>query len=368
MIKVLITDDSPVVSGYLKYIFSSDPEMEVVGTASNGEEAVALVRELKPDVVTMDIHMPRMDGFEATRQIMETTPVPIVICSASWNPEEVDKTFRTMEAGAVAALEKPQGMAHPDSQQSVQELVKTVKSMYGIKLVRRWNRARKKETPPPQETGNAIRSTKRSVDSTPSLPSKGVRVIAVGASTGGPPVLETILSSLPAAFDTPIVIAQHMPEVFTKSMAKRLDDLCGQRVVHAESGMPIHKGWVFLAPGGRHTHVEKTRLAHYHIRVGDDPETAVYRPSVDALLSSAARATASRSLGVVLTGIGDDGVNGARAIHAAGGTILHQSEPTCVVYGMPKAVAGANISTAALSPADVGRALAALAGGTAAAA
>ena len=355
-IRALVVDDSAFMRRAIKQMLESDREIEVVGVARDGREGLRFAKELEPDVITLDIEMPEMDGLTALRFIMREAPTQVLMLS-SLTTEGSVASLQALKLGAADVLAKDASQFSANITK-IQDRLLTVVRQLGRSRNRRAATATPKGSVPTPAAAGALPSFRRGQ----------FDLVCIGASTGGPPVLETILSSLPAAFDTPIVIAQHMPEVFTKSMAKRLDDLCGQRVVHAESGMPIHKGWVFLAPGGRHTHVEKTRLAHYHIRVGDDPETAVYRPSVDALLSSAARATASRSLGVVLTGIGDDGVNGARAIHAAGGTILHQSEPTCVVYGMPKAVAGANISTAALSPADVGRALAALAGGTAAAA
>ncbi|MCJ7813240.1 response regulator, partial [bacterium] len=194
MIRVLITEDSPVVRGYLEYILNSDPDIEVVGTARDGKEAVRMVSTIRPDVITMDIHMPEMDGFEATRKIMETHPVPIVIVSASWNPEEVDKTFRTMEAGAVAALEKPRGMGHPQSEASVKELIQTVKLMSEVKVVRRSARHRII-----QSDSTVLQEKEKSTIK----PSPNIKIVIMGASTGGPLVLQTILSSLPRNFPIP---------------------------------------------------------------------------------------------------------------------------------------------------------------------
>jgi two-component system chemotaxis response regulator CheB len=193
-------------------------------------------------------------------------------------------------------------------------------------------------------------------------------LVCIGSSTGGPPVLETLIGSLPPTFDTPIVIAQHMPELFTRSMATRLNDMCSQSVHQADEGKPIHKRSIYIAPGGSNTQIVKQGLARHRLYVGPEPLDAVYKPSVNALFSSAAAASGSRTLAIVLTGIGDDGMLGARDLHAKGGIILAQSEPTCVVYGMPKAVASANLAKACLTPAELGRALASLAGAPAAAA
>jgi two-component system chemotaxis response regulator CheB len=186
MIKVLIVEDSQVVRDFLTYILSSDPDIHVIGTASNGEEAIQAVRDRRPDVVTMDINMPKMDGFEATRIIMETTPTPIVIVSASWDPKEVERTFRAMEAGALAAVRKPVGVAHPDYKDQAKELTQAVKLMSEVKVVRRRLQVKLK---------NAVLAVSPFTEPASKIPD--VKVVAIGASTGGPPVIETILSGLP---------------------------------------------------------------------------------------------------------------------------------------------------------------------------
>ena len=194
MIKVLIVEDSQVVRDFLTYILSSDPAIQIIGTASNGEEAIQAVRDKRPDVVTMDIIMPKMDGFEATRIIMETTPTPIVIVSASWDPKEVEKTFRAMEAGALAAVRKPVGVTHPDYKNQAKELIQTVKLMSEVKVIKRRPQERKSVAISRESTAGMI------APATPDL-----KVVAIGASTGGPPAIEAILSGLPKDFPAPLL-------------------------------------------------------------------------------------------------------------------------------------------------------------------
>ncbi len=332
MIKVLITDDSPVVRGYLKYILSSDKDIQVIGEARNGKEAVERVQEEKPDVVTMDIHMPQMDGFEATRRIMETNPVPIVICSASWNPEEVDKTFRTMEAGAVAALEKPRGMGHPDSDSSVKTLLRTVKAMADVKVVRRWSKKKREQHPPrpvspsPQPARQVSRTVVPAV-----LPSKGIQVVAIGASTGGPMALQTILSGLPADFKVPVLIVQHIAPGFLAGLGSWLTTSTGYQVVVPEDGEAMIPGTAYLAPDDFQLGVR----GEHKILLRQDPPENNLRPAVSYLFRSVAEKYGKNSLGVLLTGMGKDGAAELKQIADAGGITIAQDKATSIVHGMP---------------------------------
>lgn len=325
MIKVLITDDSPVVRGYLKYILGSDDSIEVIGLANNGLEAVDMVAEMKPDVVTMDIHMPRMDGFEATRKIMETNPVPIVICSASWNPEEVDKTFRTMEAGAVAALEKPRGMGHPDSDDSVRLLLRTVKAMADVKVVRRW--ARKKETGK-EKPQPAVTKEKRKAKQTGE---SEVEVVAIGASTGGPMALQTILSGLANSFSVPILIVQHIAPGFLAGLGTWLTNSTKYQVVVPEDGETLQAGKAYLAPDGYQLGVKKGNK----VSLRQDPPENNLRPAVSYLFRSVAEVYGKRGAGVILTGMGKDGAAELKLIADKGGLTIAQDKETAVVHGMP---------------------------------
>src|SRR3972149_4276895 len=212
MIKVLVVEDSPVVREFLVYILGSDPGIQVIGTANDGEQAVEAVARKRPDVITMDIHMPKLDGLEATRRIMETYPTPIVIVSGSTDPREVATTFRAIEAGAVAVLPRPAGIGHRDHEATAGELVQTVKLMSEVKVIKRWPKAwRQPEVPRPAEADRAQVEAKVKV-----------KVIAIGASTGGPPVLQTILAALPRDFPVPVLIVQHMAAGFTQGFVQWL--------------------------------------------------------------------------------------------------------------------------------------------------
>ena len=214
LIKVLVVEDSLVVREFLVHILGSDPSIRIVGTASNGEEAIEAVRRLQPDVVTMDIHMPKLDGLEATRRIMEIHPTPIVIVSGSSDPHDVAMTFRATEAGALAVLRRPAGIGHPDFEATARELVQVVKLMSEVKVVRRWSQARRDATMPrPPASSAGMRHVH--------APAK-IRVVALGASTGGPLVLQTILAGLPKDFTAPVLIVQHMAAGFVQGFVEWL--------------------------------------------------------------------------------------------------------------------------------------------------
>lgn len=322
MIKVLITEDSPVVRGYLKYILDSDPEIEVVGIACDGEEAVRMVNESKPDVVTMDIHMPKMDGYQATRRIMETSPVPIVICSASWNPEEVEKTFRTMEAGAVAALEKPRGPGHPESDSSVGELLRTVKLMSGVKVVRRWSPDRQKtaETVTPEKT----------VTVSPKIKSD-IKLVVVGSSTGGPLVLQTLLAGLPKNFPVPVVIVQHIASGFLLGLCEWLARTTNFPTRVPENGEKLLPGHAYLAP-------DKFQIAvdpQLRVVLTEDHSGQGLCPSVSHLFDSVANRFGKQVIGILLTGMGKDGSFELKRLHDLGAFTIAQDKATSVVHGMP---------------------------------
>jgi two-component system, chemotaxis family, protein-glutamate methylesterase/glutaminase len=324
MIKVLITEDSPVVRGYLKYILGSDPDIQVVGTAQDGEEAVRMVEIHKPDVVTMDIHMPKMDGFEATRKIMESNPVPIVIVSASWNPEEVDKTFRTMEAGAVAALEKPRGMGHPNSESSVKELVQTVKLMSEVKVVRRWSKYKGgkpavAETPKPAKPED------------PEVPRVDAQLLAIGASTGGPMVLQTILSLLPKDFPVPVVIVQHIALGFLAGLRDWLGRGSAMPVHIAEDRQQLAAGHVYLAPDGFQMGVDRYRK----VVLRKDVLNYTLCPSVSFMFRSVAESFGEKVVCVLLTGMGKDGAEEMKMIRDKGAVTVAQDQDSSVVHGMP---------------------------------
>lgn len=317
MIKVLIVEDSPVIREFLTDILSSDPGLHVIGVARNGEEAVAAVQELRPDVVTMDIHMPKVNGFDATRRIMQSDPVPIVIVSGSSTAEEVSTTFHALEAGALAVVRRPFGIAHPEHEQSRAELLQTVKLMSELKVVRRWQRT---APSPPARTTVSVVSAGREL-----------RLVAIGASTGGPLALQAILSRLPKDFPMPVVVVQHMAEGFIHGFAEWLSQSTPLKVHVATDGESLLPGHVYLAPDAYHLEVRHD----LHVALqADEPEHGV-RPSVARLFRSVAAAVGSRAVGVLLTGMGKDGAEELRMLRDLGAVTIAQDRESAIVWGMP---------------------------------
>ncbi len=239
-LNVLVVDDSKVSRQLLVHILESDPQIRVIGAVSDGQAAVDFVAVNQPDVVIMDIHMPGLDGFEATRRIMETRPVPIIICSATADPREVVTTFRSMEAGAVACVEKPVGPESANYQSRVANLLQTIKLMSEVKVVRRWPRLR-----------DSLRRRRLRAEESRSEPA-GIKLIGIGASTGGPPVLQTILSSLPKDFSAPILIVQHIARGFLPGLAEWLSQTTGWQIHLAAHGTCPLPGHAYLAPDDFH--------------------------------------------------------------------------------------------------------------------
>jgi len=345
MIKVLIVEDSAVVLELLMYILSSDPAIQVIGTARNGEEAIRAVRDKSPNIVTMDINMPKMDGFEATRIIMETTPTPIVIVSASWDPKEVEKTFRAMEVGALAAVRKPVGIAHPDYKDQAKELIQMVKLMSEVKVIRRQSRIKHgKGIPAGLAVNDLIPST------------TDVKVVAIGASTGGPPVIETILSKLSKDSRAPLLIVQHIAPGFVQGFADWLANSCRFPVrIATQHEFPL-PGHAYIAPDDVHIGVDASGRIVFD---GSEPENGL-RPAVSYLFRSVADVFGKNIVGVLLTGMGKDGAYELKMMKEKGAITIAQDKESCVVYGMPGEAVNLNAATYVLSPPKIAELLAGL--------
>ena len=319
MIKVLVVDDSPVVREFLVHILSSDPVLTVIGTAGDGEEALDIVRRQRPDVITMDIHMPKMNGLDATRLIMETDPTPIVIVSGTEDPSEVATTFNAMDAGALALLRRPAGIGHPDHEAMAQDMIQTVKLMSEVKVIRRWPRKRPASSPPRSGKVGLARESAR------------IRVVAMGASTGGPPALETILAALSKDFPVPILIVQHMAPGFIKGFARWLAASTGMPVHVATHGQSLLPGHVYVAPDDHQMKVDREgKIA----LTKNDPEHGL-RPSISYLFRAVAAVYGPDAVVGLLTGMGRDGASELRLLKEHGAVTFAQDRESSVVHGMP---------------------------------
>lgn len=326
-IKVLIADDSAFMRNALSRMISSDPELQVVDTAKDGVETIAKVKSLKPDIITLDVEMPRMNGLEALKIIMDTNPVPVLMVS-SLTSEGAENTLEALDAGAVDFIPKNLADLSLNILNIREQLLQKLKAIGRKGLVRRITRRQSSYIPKKSFEGQ-----------------RSISLVVIGSSTGGPKALQEILPHMPGDLSVGIVIAQHMPPSFTGPFAKRLDSLCKVSVKEAEHGEPVKPGIVLIAPGGKHLRlVRKRTLEVVADLVDEKEENYIYKPSVDLLMLSATKAFPGRTLGVILTGMGNDGLKGMEMIKRNNGKTLAQDEETCVVYGMPKAVVEAGIA------------------------
>jgi two-component system chemotaxis response regulator CheB len=321
-VRVLIVDDSAMVRQTLQQILSSDPEIEVIATAGDPFVAADRIQEDVPDVITLDIEMPRMDGLTFLQKIMSQHPIPVVICS-SLVGAGAESTLRALDYGAVDVIAKPKMGTKQFLEESRVMLCEAVKAASKVKA----------RVPAPHIVEPKLNADSVLAKPTGAMVETTEKVIVIGASTGGTEALKVVLESLPA--DCPgIVIVQHMPELFTRAFAGRLDSLCAITVKEAETNDTIIRGRALLAPGNHHMLLKRSG-ARYFVEIKDGPLVCRHRPSVDVLFRSAARYAGKNSVGVILTGMGDDGANGMLEMKQAGAYTMAQDEATCVVFGMP---------------------------------
>jgi two-component system, chemotaxis family, protein-glutamate methylesterase/glutaminase len=314
MIRVLIADDSATFRQLLGSVLAEDRELNVIAEASNGAEALELVEKHRPDLVIMDVHMPIMDGLEATKEIMIRCPTPIMIVSSAVDQRGVGMSLSATQAGALMALPKPTQLLAGGLEEFSRELCSMAKAMAQVKVVRRWVPSMTPARPPlPRPTRTPER----------------VRLVAIGASTGGPAAIRRVLMDLPHDFPVPILVVQHIAHGFAAGFAEWLSGGSPLRVKLAVEGEAVEPATVYVAPDDRHLGISRGRVV-----LSDTPMVGGFRPSASFLFDSAAQATSGEMVAVILTGMGSDGVDGLRRVHEKGGVVIAQDEASSIVYGM----------------------------------
>ena len=352
-VRVLVVDDSGFFRRRVTEMLEADPSLKVVGTANNGKEAIEQAKSLKPDVITMDIEMPELDGISATRQIMQVAPTRIIMFS-SLTTEGARSTLDALEAGALDFLPKRFEDISSDRNEAKKLLCERVKQL----AHQRVNVASAVKP----SLRQASQSAPRAPDARPAAGQKtvaapitskgGINLVAIGTSTGGPVALQEVLIKLPADFPVPILMVQHMPASFTPAFAQRLNDQCKIQVKEAANGDVLQPGHAYLAPGGKQMLVKK-QGGQVVIEITESAPNLTYKPSVDITFSSIAKLFPSQTLAIILTGMGADGREGSKELHKGGSKIWAQDEHSCVVYGMPAAVTEAGITERVLDIHDI---------------
>ncbi len=342
-IRVVIVDDSLVAREMLSQILATDSSIEVVGQAADGQEGVDMVARLRPDLVTMDIHMPRMDGLEATERIMAFTPTPILVVSSSVHGEGMGLAFDALSAGALEVIKKPEPRDWAELERIGHDVIRKVKILARVKVI---THIRGRRTVPARRDRHAV---------TP-VP-EGRSIVAIGSSTGGPSALMSVLKPLPRDFTLPIVIAQHIAEGFIPGLVSWLNEACAISVRAATDGGTLERGVAYFAPTGMNLTVDGTRLMFSMPEKGQ-----LYIPSADTLFASVARTHRARGIGVLLTGMGADGAVGLKAMHDSGAATIAQDEETSTVFGMPRAAIELHAASVVLAVQDVAAEMLRLAG------
>ncbi len=343
--RVLIVDDSAFFRRRLSEIVATDPGLEVAGIAKNGQEAVDQALKLNPDVITMDMEMPVMDGISAVRKLMEKRPIPILMLS-TWTTDGAKSTLDALEAGAADFLPKRFEDLSEDKNDAHKKICHRLHHL--AKNFRGKAHVAHSLTTTPQINEPAKKSAS-SLDS--------IKLVAIATSTGGPVALQKVLTQLPANFPYPVLLIQHMPATFTPSFAERLNHQCAINVKQAIDGDVLVPGTAYLAPGGKQMLMKGNKNRQY-LSIEDGNAEQTYKPCIDITLESVAKICPAETLAIVLTGMGSDGCDGCKKIHSQGGTIWSQDEQSCTVYGMPMAIASAGIADRILSLMDIGQQLA----------
>ncbi len=315
MIKVLIVDDSALMRKLISNIINSDENLQVIDTAKNGQDALKKIKDLKPDVVTLDIRMPDMSGLDVLYDVMENTPTPTIIFSG-YSQMGTKEAIKSFDYGAVDVLAKPSKLTSSGLEEIKNELIRLVKIAARVEL------------------RNLIIKKRKKIFSAPKTSNK---LLVIGASTGGPPALEILLSGLPKNLPVPVLVVQHMPKGFTKSFSERLDSVCQISVKEAENGDKLLPGVAYVAKAGYHMEIKKIKT-HFEIFLSETEPVHWLRPAVDVTLESAAQFFKETIVAVILTGMGEDGINGTRLVKQNEGKVIVQNKETSLIFGMPKAV------------------------------
>jgi two-component system, chemotaxis family, protein-glutamate methylesterase/glutaminase len=344
MIRVLVVDDSTFVRKAIRRVLKDDPDIEVVGEAEDGLKALEMIARLDPHVVTLDVKMPGLDGFSTLLEIMSQYPRPVLMLSA-YTQDGSDLAARCLESGAVGYLDKST-YGTMDYHLLAAELKQRIRSASAGRLQQQQQRPQRvalAEPEPAAAAPPAIAALRR----------RAPRLVLIGASTGGPPVLQSILSDLPAELPSPILVVQHMPRGFTSSFAQRLDAVCRLPVAEATAGELLVPGRVLIAPAGRHLRVASAGGGRLIVQLSRTPSAAAHMPSIDETMASAAQAIGAEAIGILLTGMGSDGAEGLLALRLAGSQVIVQSPASCVAPGMPRAALERGGAERTLDPAQI---------------
>ena len=348
MISVLVVDDSTFMRNTITSLLEQDSEIKVVGTARNGQEALEKAEELDPDVMTLDVDLPRLDGLGVLQQLMKKTPIPVLMVS-SLTQSGAESTLKALEYGALDFIPKTMSCDRECFGAELQRKVRAIARRKTI-IKLKYRRINQIQVPVPRPQPSQPADYMQT-------PCTGPRdLVVIGVSTGGPPVVQKILSALPADLPACILIAQHMPAAFTNPFAKRLDSVCKIGVTEAQDGDKFKTGHAYVCPGGKHLGI-RMRGPLPEIFVAEEPRDALYKPSANVLFETAGKAMGRRTLGVILTGMGSDGCEGSKVLKEKGGCLIAQNEASCVVYGMPKAIVDNKLANLILDVDDIANAI-----------